>query len=53
MNVQRLILLLATGTALAAPGVASADTLVTAAPNAANLASGGGYLVWAAPARRR
>jgi len=46
----RTVPLLATAAALALPAAASADTLVTPAQGAQNLASGGGYLVWSAPA---
>ena len=42
--------LLAATAALALPAAASADTLVTADQGAGNLASGGGYLAWSAPA---
>lgn len=50
MNRLRTIPLLATAAALGLPSAASADTLVTAAQGAQNLASGGGYLAWSAPA---
>ena len=50
MNFTRTIPLLAAAAALALPAAASADTLVTSAPGAQNLASGGGYLAWSAPA---
>ena len=42
--------LLATGLLATAATTASADTLVTAAPGARNLAANGGYQAWAAPA---
>ena len=42
--------LLAAAAVAAVPAAASADSLITAAPRGENLTSGGGYLVWAAPA---
>ena len=50
MNPLKTFPLLAAAAALALPAAASADTLVTADPGATNLASGGGYLAWSAPA---
>lgn len=47
---KRSILLLAALASLAAAPAAGADILVTAAPGAKNVAFGGGYTVWAAPA---
>lgn len=49
MSPRFLTPLLAAGALALAPAAASADTLVTPAPGAQNLASGGGWLVWAAP----
>jgi hypothetical protein len=49
MNFKTLTLI-ATAGALALPAAASADTLVTAAPGAANLAAAGGAMAWSAPA---
>jgi hypothetical protein len=42
--------LLAAAALAAVPAAASADTLIAPAPGGQNLAGGGGYLVWAAPA---
>lgn len=50
MNFTKTLPLIAAAAALALPAAASADTLVTPAPGAQNLASGGGYLAWSAPA---
>src|SRR5690242_17850938 len=52
MTFPKTISLLLAGAALAAgPATANAaDQLVTAAPGAQSLTSGGGYLAWAAPA---
>lgn len=50
MSFPKTITILATAGALALPAVANADTLVQAAPGATNLASGGGWLAWSAPA---
>jgi hypothetical protein len=50
MNFTKTIPLLAAAAALAVPAAASADTLVQSAPGAQNLAAGGGYLAWSAPA---
>lgn len=50
MNFTKTLPLIAAAAALALPAAASADTLVTSAPGAQNLASGGGYLAWSAPA---
>jgi hypothetical protein len=44
-----LTLALATGVLAATTAVASADSLVVAAPGARNLTANGGYLVWALP----
>ena len=46
---RRALPLLALAAVLVAPVAARADTLVTPAPGAKNLAAAGGYLVWAAP----
>jgi hypothetical protein len=50
MSFKTLLPLLATAGAFALPAGASADTLLAPAPGATNLAGGGGYLVWSAPA---
>ena len=53
MNFTKTLPLIAAAAALALPAAASADTLVAPAPGAQNLASGGGYLAWSAPASGR
>jgi hypothetical protein len=50
MNFKTLTLIATAAAFGAVPAAASADSLVTAAPGAQNLASGGGYLIWSAPA---
>lgn len=49
MKLIHLISLTAAAMTLAVAPVASADSLVVAAPGAKNLTSGGGYMAWAAP----
>ena len=44
-------LLAASAALLALPSAAHADVLLTPAPGATNLAAGGGWMAWAAPAR--
>src|SRR4051794_27780054 len=48
-DMKRLALVAAAIAALALPAAASADTLITAAPGAKKLASGGGWFAWSAP----
>lgn len=50
MNLFKTLPPIAAAAALALPAAAGADTLVTQAPGAENLTSGGGYLAWSAPA---
>lgn len=50
MNVTKLSLIALVAALGAAPAAASADSLVTAAPGARNLTSGGGLLAWSMPA---
>jgi hypothetical protein len=50
MNFTKTITLIAAAGALALPAAAQADTLVHSVTGATNLASGGGWLAWSAPA---